>query len=399
MTHSADDNQIQLLINGTAYFPALEAAIQAAKQTIHLQTYIYMTDKVGERISALLMQAAQCGVSVNVLLDGFGSKELAKDHLKALRDAGVHVAFYRPQISPWTFKKDRLRRMHRKVVTIDDSIAFVGGINIIDDYNVPENMPPRIDYAVRIEGPLVQEISLSSEKLWRNATSSRVSRLNTNLKNLPHNSLDFVRQFGRPGKALSKKAVVFLVRNNTSHRRDIERAYMHAFNHAQSEIIIANAYFIPGQRFRRVLLAATKRGVSVKLLLQGRIEYFLMLATHAFYGTFLNHGVEIYEYNKGYMHSKVAVVDGHWATVGSSNIDPFSLLLSHEANVVVHDSPFAQQLRTHLLTTIEEDAQHISAEDWLRGNLFKRTMSWIAYGIVRLFLGMIGRYNGRYRPE
>ena len=399
MTHSAGDNQIQLLINGTAYFPALESAIQAATKTIHLQTYIYMADKVGESISALLMQAAQRGVNVNVLLDGFGSKELAPDHIKALRKAGVYVAFYRPQISPWTFKKDRLRRMHRKVVTIDDSIAFVGGINIIDDYNVPENMPPRIDYAVRIEGPLVQEILLSSEKLWRNATSSRVSRLNANFKNLPHNSLDFVRQFGRSGKAPSKAAAAFLVRNNTSHRRDIERAYMHAFNHAESEIIIANAYFIPGQRFRRVLLAATKRGVSVKLLLQGRIEYFLMLATHAFYGTFLNHGVEIYEYNKGYMHSKVAVVDGHWATVGSSNIDPFSLLLSHEANVVIHDSTFAQQLRTHIFTTIEEGAQRISAEDWMHGNLFKRTMSWIAYGIVRLFLGLIGRYNGRYRSE
>lgn len=399
MTHLAGKNPIQLLINGTAYFPALETAIQAAKHTIHLQTYIYQADKVGKSISALLQQAAQRGVAVNVLLDGFGSKELPKEHLKSLRQAGVHVAFYRPQISPWTFKKDRLRRMHRKVVTIDDKIAFVGGINIIDDYDVPKGMPPRIDYAVRIEGPLVREILLSAEKLWRNATSSRVSRLNTNLKNLPDNSLDFVRQFGRSCKAPSKAAVAFLVRNNTSHRRDIERAYMYAFNHAQSEIIIANAYFIPGRRFRRVLLAATKRGVSVKLLLQGRIEYFLMLATHAFYGIFLNHGVEIYEYNKGYMHSKVAVVDGHWTTVGSSNIDPFSLLLSHEANVVIHDSYFAQELRTHLLTTIEESAHGVSAEDWMRGNLFKRTMSWIAYGLVRLFLGVIGRYNGRYRSE
>jgi cardiolipin synthase len=402
MTRSAGENQIQLLINGTAYFPALEAAIRSAKHTIHLQTYIYMDDKVGNSISALLKQAAQRGVVVNVLLDGFGSKELPAEHIKTLRKAGVHVAFYRRQISPWTFKKDRLRRMHRKVVTIDSNIAFIGGINIIDDYNVPENMPPRIDYAVRIEGSLVPEILLNSEKLWRNATSSKVARLNANLKNLPYNSLDFVRQFGRKSplsKMPAKGAAALLVRNNTSHRRDIERAYLHAFNHAQSEIIIANAYFIPGRRFRRVLLAAAERGVLIKLLLQGRLEYFLMLATHAFYGTFLKHRIEIYEYRKGYMHSKVAVVDSNWATVGSSNIDPFSLLLSHEANVVIHDPAFAQELKAHILATIDEGAQQVSAEDWIHGNLFKRTMSWVAYGIIRLFLGILGRYNGRYRSE
>lgn len=398
-----NDNNIQLLINGSAYFPALEAAIASATNTIYLQTYIYEADAVGNRISLLLKEAAQRGVTVNVLLDGFGSKELPLEHIEALKEAGVHVAFYRPQISPWTFKKDRLRRMHRKVVTIDDKIAFVGGINIIDDYNVPANMPPRIDYAVRIEGALVPEIVLSAEKLWQIATSSRLSRINTNIKNLRHNSMDFVRQFGRSSRLrtskMSKAAAAFLVRNNTSHRRDIERAYLHAFNHAQSEIIIANAYFIPGRRFRRVLLAASKRGVSVKLLLQGRIEYFLMLATHAFYSIFLNHGIEIFEYRKGYMHSKVAVVDCEWATVGSSNIDPFSLLLSHEANVVIHDASFSQELRTHILNTIEEGAQQVSADDWLRGHLLKRTLSWAAYGVVRLFLGVLGRYNGRYRSE
>jgi cardiolipin synthase len=215
---------------------------------------------------------------------------------------------------------------------------------------------------------------------------------------LRRNSMEFIRQFGRSNPS-SKAAAAFLVRNNTSNRRDIERAYMYAFNHAQSEILIANAYFIPGRRFRRVLLAARERGVSVKLLLQGRLEYFLMLATHAFYGMFLDHDIEIYEYRKGYMHSKVAVVDGNWATVGSSNIDPFSLMLSHEANVVIHGQAFAEELRAHIFETIEEGAVRVSAEEWLQGHRLKRTTAWVAYGIVRLFLGLLGRYNGRYRPE
>jgi cardiolipin synthase len=240
---------------------------------------------------------------------------------------------------------------------------------------------------------------LSAEKLWRNSTSSRVSRINANVKNLRRNSMEFIRQFGRPNNKFTTAAAAFLVRNNTSNRRDIERAYMYAFNHAQSEILIANAYFIPGRRFRKVLLSARKRGVSVKLLLQGRLEYFLMLATHAFYGLFLDSGVEIYEYRKGYMHSKVAVVDGSWATVGSSNIDPFSLMLSHEANVVIHSLAFAQELRAHILKTIEEGAALVSAEEWVRGHRLKRSLSWFAYGIVRLFLSILGRYNGRYRAE
>jgi cardiolipin synthase len=395
----AGEHRIQLLINGSGYFPALEAAISQAEKSIHLQTYIYEDDQIGQRISQALIAAADRGVTVNVLLDGFGSKELPAAHIQALKDAGVHVAFYRPQISPWTLQKERLRRLHRKVVTIDNQIAFVGGINIIDDYNVPDEMPPRIDYAVKIEGELVPEIVQSAEKLWRNTTSSRVSRINANVKNLRRNSMEFIRQFGRSNNKFKTAAAAFLVRNNTSNRRDIERAYMYAFNHAQSEILIANAYFIPGRRFRRVLLAARKRGVSVKLLLQGRLEYFLMLATHAFYGLFLGDGVEIYEYRKGYMHSKVAVVDGNWATVGSSNIDPFSLMLSHEANVVIHSQAFAEELRAHILKTIEEGAVRVSAEEWVRGHRLKRAMSWVAYGIVRLFLGILGRYNGRYRSE
>jgi cardiolipin synthase len=226
MTQATGEHRIKLLINGAEYFPALEAAIAQASKTIHLQTYIYEDDQIGQRISNALIAAARRSVTVNVLLDGFGSKDLPAAHIETMRDAGIHVAFYRPQISPWTLQKDRLRRLHRKVVTIDQQTAFVGGINIIDDYNVPEDMPPRIDYAVRIEGTLVPEIVLSAEKLWRNSTSSRVSRINANVKNLRRNSMEFIRQFGRPNKKFTTAAAAFLVRNNTSNRRDIERAYM-----------------------------------------------------------------------------------------------------------------------------------------------------------------------------
>lgn len=382
MTHFIDGNQIKLLRSGAEYFPALETAIAAAVHEIYLQTYIYAADATGVRIGNALKQAAQRGVEVNVLLDGFGSKELSKAYIQELEQAGVQVMFYRPKISPWTFKRKRLRRLHRKVVVVDGKIGFVGGINIIDDNDVPDQIPPRIDYAVRVEGAILVAIVASVHKLWRRlawAITRQGSGRNTNLLPPPQSTKTGLK-------------AAFVMRDNMLHRHDIEEAYLAAINHAKSEIIIANAYFVPGRTFRKALLNAVKRGVRVKLLLQGRKEYFLMFATHAFYSDFLAHGIEIYEYRKSFMHSKVAVIDSHWATVGSSNIDPFSLLLAHEANVVVQDAVFAAELKNEINASIEE-AHRVTAEDWEHDSKVKHFFSWFAYGIIRFILGMIGYSN------
>ena len=378
------NNQITLLRGGEEYFPALVTAIENASQTIYLQTYIYELDKAGISIGTALKQAALKGIAVNILLDGFGCKDMPKTYLSELENAGVQVMFYRPKISPWTLKKDRLRRMHRKIAVVDNKIAFVGGINIIDDYNVPDNTPPRIDYAVRIEGTLLPSIASSIQKLWRRISLSHLKPANTNNK-ISTNKVELTATKGVDA--------AFVLRDNLIHRRDIENAYLSAINTAKSEIIIANAYFVPGRRFRQALLRAAKRGVKIELLLQGRMEYFLMFATHAFYSLFLKNGIEIYEYRKSFMHCKVAVIDGRWATVGSSNIDPFSMLLAREANIIVLDTAFANELRTEIYNSIREGAHHISAQEWLQSNLLKRFLSWLTYGVVRVFLGLIGYSN------
>jgi cardiolipin synthase A/B len=392
MTHFTDGNQIKLLRNGAEYFPALEAAIAGAEHEIYLQTYIYAADEVGERIGNALKQAAQRGVAVHILLDGFGCKDLPKAFIQALRQAGVQIMFYRPKISPWTFKKSRLRRLHRKVVVIDSKIGFVGGINIIDDFDIPNatlklapnKVPPRVDFAVRLEGTLMPAITASVHKLWKRMAWTRL---------LPFTaSLHYSKQLADKGHAQLKTGVkaAYVLRDNVLHRRDIEDAYLSAINHAKSEIIIANAYFVPGARFRQALLDAAKRGVTVKLLLQGRMEYFLMFASHAFYSEFLQHNIEIYEYRKSFMHSKVAVIDSHWATVGSSNIDPFSLLLAREANVIMLDSAFATELRSEIAKSIAEGASRITVEEWTQSGRLKRVASRLAHAIVRVFLGVIG---------
>lgn len=377
MIHFTQHNHIELLRNGEAYFPALISAIDNASYEVHLQAYIYEVDDVGLKVGDALKRAVQRGVGAYVLLDGFGSKDLAKTYVQELQDGGVQVMFYRPKISPWTLKRSRLRRLHRKIAVIDGRIGFVGGINIIDDNNVPYRQPPRIDYAVSIEGELVQQIRASARSLWRRIAWSHLRKVEA--RTLPKNA-------EMPKKQMH---AAYVIRDNILHRNDIENAYMKAINSARTEILIANAYFIPGKRFRKALVAAAKRGVKVRLLLQGRMEYFLMFATHAFYGEFLQNDIEIYEYHKSFMHSKVAVIDSQWATVGSSNIDPFSLLLSREANIVVLDKHFGSELRADIERSIREGAKRIEATEWVQGHYLKRTVSWFVYHMVRLVTGLV----------
>jgi cardiolipin synthase len=186
-------------------------------------------------------------------------------------------------------------------------------------------------------------------------------------------------------------SAAFLIRDNFRHRRDIEAAYLQAMTRAESEIILAHAYFLPGHDFRHALIDAAGRGVRVILLLQGKVEYFLQhYASRAIYGNLLDAGIEIYEYHKSFLHAKVAVIDRHWATVGSSNIDPFSLLLSREANVIIDDAEFGANLTSSLLQTVETDSQRVLPDNWQQQTVLFRFMSWLCYGLVRLMKGISG---------
>ena len=182
-----------------------------------------------------------------------------------------------------------------------------------------------------------------------------------------------------------------VVRDNIRRRRAIEEAYLEAIAEANEEIIIANAYFLPGLRFRHALVAAAGRGVRVSILLQGRVEYRLLhYATQALYGALVNAGIHVFEYHRSFLHAKVAVVDGQWATVGSSNIDPFSLLLAKEANVVARCRGFAGTLRQSLLTAIDSGARELSHAD-LRGvSWLARVLRWGSYQLTRLLIGVAG---------
>lgn len=402
-------NKITLLRSGAEYFPALLAAIDKAQIEVYIQTYIFEPDNTGLKVGDALKNAATRGVKVYLLLDGFGSKDLPKPYVSELKAAGVEVMFYRPQISPWTLKRSRLQRMHRKVTVIDGQIGFVGGINIIDDFNTPHNMSPRLDYAVQVQGPILESMHLSVKLLWRRLYSNRLRALR--IKQLKFSNLtpskfkfkkpDFSLLYNNANQASASSAVgniraSFLLRDNLWHRRDIEDAYLAAIRSAKTEIIIANAYFLPGVRFRHALGDAAGRGVHVILLLQGRVEYMLLdIASHALYSSFLKQGIEIHEYQKSFMHSKVAVIDKQWAMVGSSNIDPFSLLMSREANIEIDDAEFAKELRYELLLSIENGASQVTANDWQHSHTVRKFFSWLIYGLVRLMIGVSGYSSNR----
>ena len=377
-------NRLTLIQNGVEYFPALEVAIDHARREIFLESYIYEYDETGRRISAALERAARRGVTVHLLLDGFGARTLSRAVVDEMRAAGMQVMFYRPDVS-FRLKRHRLRRLHRKIAVIDTRIAFVGGINIIDDMDAPGPMPPRFDYAVAVEGPLLAEIHQSARHLWSLIGRLQLRRHRSRgqrapLRIAPRGSI----------------AAAFVQRDNFRHRGDIENAYLEAIDSATDEIIIANAYFLPGRRIRQALAQAAARGVRVVLLLQGRVEYFLLhYASRALYGMLLGAGIEIYCYHKSFLHAKVAVIDGHWATVGSSNIDPFSLMLAREANVVALDADFAGTLRGSLLLAISEGAQQIMADHWSQQPYYHRFLAWVSYGVVRFLMGMAG-YARRY---
>ena len=186
-----------------------------------------------------------------------------------------------------------------------------------------------------------------------------------------------------------------MLRDNFRFRRRIESSYRLAIAQAQREILIANAYFIPGVHLQRALLRAAKRGVRITLLLQGRYEYFMPYhASRAVYGMLLNAGVEIIEYDASFLHAKVAVMDaanGAIATVGSSNLEPLSLLLAREANIFVRDDAFAAELRGHLLHAIATHGRRVDPQVHRRRTVLPRTLAWVAYGLMRLALLVLGR--------
>ncbi|MGD9601863.1 MAG: cardiolipin synthase ClsB [Gammaproteobacteria bacterium] len=348
----ADGNRIALLETGDRYFPVLEAACREAREEIHVETYLFENDATGHRIAHALAEAARRGVVVRVLADGFGTRNVAPALRAVLIAGGVHLRVYRPAMRGFPLRLQHLRRLHRKLVVVDGRVGFCGGINLVDDRDAGGDVP-RYDFTVRVEGPLVGDLHRAVRRLW----------LLTGLTARPRTTDPRMRWRARPAPIPGGHPASFVTRDNLRHRRAIEDAYLRAIAAARHDVLIACAYFLPGRRIRHALTEAVRRGVRVRLLLQGRPDHLLVHhATHGLYGTFQRAGIEVYEYQPAHLHAKVACVDDTWATVGSSNIDPFSLWLSREANVILHDRRLVAELRTSLEHAIANAALPITPD-------------------------------------
>ena len=372
-------NRLALLKNGEQYFPALIEVLDAARREVFFETYIFADDQTGSLVVGALARAAARGVIVRVVLDGFGARNFSPRFHAILEAAGAQILIFRPKISPLSLQRNRLRRMHRKLAVVDAACAFVGGINVIDDFEALASAAPRFDFAVRVEGPLVGAVWLEAARLW-----SRLAWLNSRRRWR-------IRAADAPvcGPRGTQSAAL-VVRDSFRHRRDIELAYLEMIDTAQSEVLIAIAYFFPGRRFRRALTAAARRGVKVRLLVQGRSDHPVFhYASRALFGAFLDAGIEVYEHADGELHAKVGVFDGRLACVGSSNIDPFSLLLAREANVFVADEGFSTALRASLMDAVAK-ARKLPPLAWKRLPLLQRARIWVAYGFARLLMSLAG---------
>ncbi len=393
-----EGNAIRLLRSGAEYFPALIGAIDAARHSVHLETYIFNLDDTGRSVIDSLRRAVLRGVKVRVVLDGFGCNDTARDVCALLTEVGVRHRVYRPEPSGLRqahFDLRRLRRMHRKTCVVDAAVGFVGGINILDDCeDVPDDgkgPKPRFDFAVEMRGPIVNDLIHAQRTLWLRMSWRRTD-----------DAEGFYRRFQRwGGRLLTRRQrnyqplangmrAAMVLRDNLRFRQRIEDVYLVALARAKSEVLIANAYFFPGRRLRKALRAAAARGVKVRLLLQGRAEYAMQYrACRYMYNDLLADGMEIYEYMASYLHAKVAVID-HYAMVGSSNLDPFSLLLAREANVFIDEASFAGELRQALEMQMDGDARVVTAEHLKKRNIMQRTLDAVSYLMLRAGVALTG---------
>ena len=402
MTRVADfakDHRVHLLQGAQELFPALIEAMDAALSDIQFETYIFDFTGAGAQVAEALIRAAQRGVRTHLVVDGVGTGPLPKAWQQRMKSAGVQVRVYSPLGPLGLLLPHRWRRLHRKLCVVDGLVVFCGGINVLDDLydpNYGDLDAPRFDFAVQATGSLAAQASRTMELLWWRMQAVRDVRLNR----LPQAVRDLraasaTRHASQQDPEARGMRAALVLRDNVRNRSRIEKAYRKAIGAARHEVIIANAYFMPGGKLRRALVMAARRGVRVRLLLQGRYEYCMQYhAARPVYGALLEAGVEIHEYAPSFLHAKVAVIDAlgdkPWATVGSSNLDPLSLLLAREANVVVEDAAFATDLRQRLVHAMQHAGRRMDPARYAGRPLRQRVLDRVAFGLMRLALWVTG---------
>ena len=383
-----EGNRVTLLENGEQFFPRVFEAIREARREVIVETFILFEDKVGEQLHGALSAAARRGVKVDLMIDGFGSPSLSPGFIAGLIAAGVRVRVFDPGKRIFGQRLNIFRRMHRKIVVVDATLAFVGGINYAADHLLDFGPKAKQDYAVELAGPIVSEIHrfvLHAIAVGDKGAGwfRRRIRASAQEDNAP------------AGEA----AVQFVTRDNRRHTNDNERHYLAAIRSARQRIVIANAYYFPGYRLIQALRRAAQRGVDVHLILQGEPDMpIVKVAASMLYHHLLHAGVQIHEYCERPLHGKVALVDQSWSTIGSSNLDPLSLSLNLEANVIVRDRGFNQTLWERLDALMRHSCKRIEASDLDGWSGWRLVSSFIIFHLLRWYPSWVG-WLPRHAPK
>lgn len=376
-------NRVSLLENGEAYYPRVFEAIRHARFQVLIETFILYEDKVGLELKQVLLEAAGRGVEVVVTVDGWGSprEKLSAAYINELAEAGVKLQVHGEP--GWLGKRLGLvrrlnvfHRLHRKAVVVDGKLAFIGGINFSADHLADFGPESKQDYAVELQGPIVDEIHSFVEL---NATAPVGLAARWRRWRTP----PVVRQ---PSPIAGDVQALLVWRDNRRHTNDIERHYRLAVRTARSDVLIANAYFFPSYTLLRELRRAARRGVRVRLILQGKPDMAIVpIAARLLYHYLIRDGVQIYEYRRRPLHAKVALVDEEWSTVGSSNLDPFSLSLQLEANVMLRSRHFNQTLRERLETLLAQDCVAVDPRELPEENWWRGLVGVVVFHVLRHF--------------
>jgi cardiolipin synthase A/B len=363
-------NKVRLVRGGRDYFDTLKEMIRGATQSIHLQVYIYEADETGQMIAEALIGAAKRGVKVFILADGYATKELPKDFIQKLREAGIRFRYFEPLLKSERFYLGR--RMHHKVVVVDGHRGMVGGINISNNYNDLQGDPSWLDFALYVEGEAAYELLKVCVSLWIKPTV-RIKK-----RTLIHEI---------PIAPPNEECLVRIRRNDWVKRKNqISHSYTEMLQSASSHIIIMSSYFLPGRIIRHNMSKAAKRGISISVVVTDESD--VKLAKHAeryMYRWLLKRRIRIFEYTKNILHAKLATCDYKWATIGSYNVNDISAYASIELNLDVRNEAFAAAVQKRMEEIIAKDCVEVTEESYITKYHFaKRLLQYCSYYIVRI---------------
>jgi cardiolipin synthase len=379
-----DNNRVKLIRGGKDYFDLLVEMIEGAEETIHLQVYILDEDETGQLVVNALKAAASRQVKVYVMVDGYASQGLSKEFVQSIRDAGIHFRFFSPLLKSKYFYFGR--RLHHKVVVVDNQCALIGGLNISNRYNDLPGQMAWLDFALYVEGMIARDLCVLCWKSWK-SFPARMPKTPCEAKELHFNFSE------------EENSQVRMRRNDWVRNKDqVSRTYIEMFTHARSNITILSSYFLPGTLFRKALRRAIKKGVKVRVIIAGLSD--IMISKNAeryLYDWLLRNKIEVYEYNQQILHGKMASCDGEWITIGSYNVNNISAFASIELNLDVKNKNFTRSVDKTLDQIIKDHCTVVTAETLKKStNVFKRVIRWSSYIIIRFMFYLFTFY---YRKQ